>query len=143
VVLFTTTCKKTDNSNEDPGSLPDVELKTKVVVSGLTLPWEMVYGPDNFIWFTEKAGKISRLNPSTGQITPLLTISEVRTNGEGGLLGMVLHPDFTDNPYVYVIYGYGSTYKAKVVRYTYSGGNLTGPLVLLDQIPAASMAHAC
>jgi len=82
VVLFATTCKKNDDdSNGDPGTLPDVELKSTVVVSGLTLPWEMVYGPDNFIWFTEKAGKISRLNPSTGQVTPLLTISEVRTNG--------------------------------------------------------------
>jgi aldose sugar dehydrogenase len=90
VVIFTTTCKKTDNGNENQGTLPGVELKAKVVVSGLTLPWEMVYGPDNFIWFTEKAGKISRLNPSTGQIIPLLTISEVRTNGEGGLLGMAL-----------------------------------------------------
>ncbi|WP_293310054.1 PQQ-dependent sugar dehydrogenase [Pedobacter sp. UBA5917] len=139
VVMIATTCKKTDDGNEDPGTLPDVELKAKVVVSGLNLPWDMVYGPDNFIWFTEKAGKISRLNPSTGQITPLLTISEVRTNGEGGLLGMALHPDFTSNPYVYVVYGYGNTYRAKVVRYTYGGGNLGSPLVLLDQIPAASI----
>jgi len=140
VVLCITTCKKNgDDGNEDPGTLPDVELKAKVLVSGLSLPWEMVYGPDNFIWFTEKAGKISRLNPATGQVIALLTISEVRTNGEGGLLGMALHPDFSSNPYVYVVYGYGSTYKAKVVRYTYAGGNLASPQVLLDQIPAASI----
>ena len=140
VMLFVTNCKKNGgDDNDDPGTLPDVELKSKVVVSGLNLPWEMVYGPDNFIWFTEKAGKISRLNPTNGQVTPLLTITEVRTNGEGGLLGMTLHPDFTSNPYVYVVYGYGSTYKAKIVRYTYSGGNLISPQVLLDQIPAASI----
>ncbi|MDQ0639759.1 glucose/arabinose dehydrogenase [Pedobacter sp. W3I1] len=140
VMLFVTNCKKNgSDDNDDPGTLPDVELKSKVVVSGLSFPWEMVYGPDNFIWFTEKAGKISRLNPSNGQVIPLLTITDVRTNGEGGLLGMTLHPDFTSNPYVYVIYGYGSTYKAKVVRYTYGGGNLTSPQVLLDQIPAASI----
>lgn len=140
VVLCITTCKKNgDNGNEETGDLPDVELNAKVLVSGLTLPWEMVYGADNFIWFTEKTGKISRLNPATGQITPLLTITEVRSNGEAGLLGMVLHPDFTANPYVYVVYGYGTTYKAKVVRYTYAGGNLASPQVLLDQIPAASI----
>ena len=145
VVLLTTTCKKNgdnnneNNNNEDPGDLPDVELKAKVIASGLSLPWEMVYGPDNYIWFTENAGKISRLNPTTGQVSLLLAISGVRTNGEGGLLGMTLHPDFTSNPYVYVVYGYDSPYKAKVVRYTYSGSSLTSPLVLLDQIPAASI----
>ncbi|MFD2581020.1 PQQ-dependent sugar dehydrogenase [Pedobacter vanadiisoli] len=139
VVLFITTCKKSGDGGQDPGNLPDVELKAKVIASGLSLPWEIIYGPDHFIWFTEKAGKISRLNPSTGQVTPLLTISEVRINGEGGLLGMALHPDFAVNPFVYLIYGYGNTYKAKVVRYTYAGGNLTSPLVLLDQIPAASI----
>ena len=138
VLLFATNCKKNqnDNGSED---LPDVELKSKIVVSGLNLPWEMVYGPDNFIWFTEKSGKISRLNPATGQIVPLLSIADVRTNGEGGLLGMTLHPDFSSNPYVYVVYGYGSTYKAKVVRYTYASGALGSARILLDQIPAASI----
>jgi hypothetical protein len=37
----------------------------------------MVYGPDNFIWFTEKVGKISRLNPSTGQISSLLAMKTI------------------------------------------------------------------
>jgi glucose/arabinose dehydrogenase len=128
--------KSTEPENE---ILPDVELKTKIIASGLTLPWEMVYGPDNMIWFTEKTGKISRLNPQTGAITPLLTISDVRVNGEGGLLGMALHPDFSANPYVYVVYDYGTTYKGKVMRYTYSNGSLSSPKLLLDQIPASSI----
>lgn len=139
VILFTATCKKNNSGNEDPVTLPDVELQTKVLVSGLTLPWEIVYGPDNFIWFTEKAGKISRLNPATGQVNTLLVIPDVRVNGEGGLLGMALHPDFATNPYVYVVYDYGSTYKAKVVRYNYANGSLSSPQILLDQIPASSI----
>jgi len=137
IAVLAISCRK--NNNDGTGNLPDVDLKSKVIASGLSLPWEIIYGPDNFIWFTEKAGKISRLNPSTGQISSLLTISEVRVNGEGGLLGMVLHPDFSSNPYVYVVYGYGSTYRAKVVRYTYSGGNLGSPQTLIDQIPGSSI----
>jgi len=138
-VLLTATCKKNTSGNNEPGTLPDAELKTKVLASGLSFPWEIVYGPDNFIWFTEKAGKISRLNPANGQLNTVFTIPDVRVNGEGGLLGMALHPDFSANPYVYVIYGYGSTYKAKVVRYTYSGGTLTSQQILLDQIPGSSI----
>ncbi|RYD80256.1 MAG: PQQ-dependent sugar dehydrogenase [Sphingobacteriales bacterium] len=139
VVLFLfTTCKKNKSDGNDTGNLPDVELKNRVVVSGLRFPWGMVYGPDNFIWFTERGGKISRLNPANGQISPLLTISEVRENGEGGLLGIALNPDFSTNPWVYVAYNYGSSYKEKIVRYTYTGGALTNPLAILDNIGAAS-----
>jgi len=139
VVLFFNSCKKNNTNTDDDGNLPDVELKTRVVASGLSLPWEIIYGPDNFIWFTEKSGKISRLNPQTGTISPLLTIADVRVNGEGGLLGMALHPQFSANPYVYVVYGYGTDNKAKVVRYSYSNATLASPVIILDQIPAASI----
>jgi len=138
VLLLFTTCKKNGNSDNDNGNLPDVELKNRVVVSGLRFPWGMVYGPDNFIWFTERGGKISRLNPSNGQISPLLTISEVRENGEGGLLGIALNPDFSTNPWVYVAYNYGSSYKEKIVRYTYTGGALTSPVTIIDNVGASS-----
>ena len=139
VLFLLNSCKKNDSEVNGEENLPDVELKTKVLASGLTLPWEIVYGSDNHIWFTEKSGKISRLNVQSGVVMPLLTISEVRVNGEGGLLGMTLHPNFLANPYVYIVYNYGTTYKAKVVRYTYTSGALNSPLVLLDQIPAASI----
>lgn len=137
LMLFITNCKK--KSTEPSETLPDVELKSKVILSNLTNPWEIIYGPDNLIWFTEKTGKISRLNPSNGQVTTLHTIADVRVNGEGGLLGMVLHPDFVNNPYVYVVYDYGTTYKEKVVRYSYANNALNNPIILIDQIPASSI----
>ncbi|MFC4141998.1 PQQ-dependent sugar dehydrogenase [Pedobacter mendelii] len=138
VLLMCTSCKKNKSDDGDTGNLPDVELKNRVAISGLRFPWGMVYGSDNFIWFTERGGKISRLNPATGQIVPLLTISEVRENGEGGLLGIALNPDFTTNAWVFVAYNYGSSYKEKIVRYTYSGGILNNPLTIIDNIGASS-----
>jgi glucose/arabinose dehydrogenase len=116
---------------------------TTVTVSalstGLQVPWELVWGPDNFIWMTERGGRISRVNPSTGAVTPLITLADVATSSEGGLLGMVLHPDFTTSPYVYVVYNYNDNgYKEKLVRLTYANGTLGAPLVLLGNIPAVS-----
>ncbi|TKC06767.1 PQQ-dependent sugar dehydrogenase [Pedobacter polaris] len=138
LVLFFASCKK-NSDKKDTDDLSDVVLKSRVVVSNLSNPWEIIYGPDNFIWVTEKAGKISRINPENGQTTLLLTIGDVRVNGEGGLLGMVLHPDFGNSPFVYVVYDYGTSYKAKVVRYSYNNGSLINPQILIDQIPAASI----
>ena len=117
------------------------KLKDSVIASNLNFPWEILWGPDNHIWMTERGGKISRLNPTTGAITPLLTINEVESNGEGGLLGMALHPQFPATPHVFVVYNYdsGSGYKEKVVRYTYNGTTLSDPIVIIDNIDASNI----
>jgi len=114
-------------------------------VKNLSYPWELVWGPDNFIWMTERGGRISRVNPVTGIVTSLISIPDVVSNGEGGLLGMVLHPDFSHNPYVFVSYNYNGSegYREKVVRYSYNGKSLVNPLVLLDGIQASFIHNGC
>jgi len=138
VPLFTTLyCKRSDKSTPSGSA----DIKDSVLVSGLNFPWEILWGPDNFIWMTERGGKISRVNPETGEVIPVLTISEVVSNGEGGLLGMVLSPDFSTNSQLFVVYDYnnGSNYREKVVRYTYNGSTLTSPVVIIDDIHAANI----
>lgn len=139
ILIFLSGCKK-NKSGDDGTEPPDTELKTEVLTQSLSFPWELVYGPDNYIWFTERGGKISRLNPMNGVITLVHTLTEVNSIGEGGLLGMALHPQFSTNPYVYLVYDYGTgnNYRGKVVRFTFNNGTLQTPLVLLDGIPAAS-----
>ena len=115
------------------------------LATNLNVPWELIWGPDNFIWMTERGGRISRVNPTTGQVLPLITVPDVVTSSEGGLLGMALHPDFAASPYVYIVYNYNDNgYKEKLVRYTYSAagtGSLSNPTVLLGGITANS-THA-
>ena len=112
------------------------------VATNLEVVWELVWGPDNFIWMTERYGRISRVNPATGQVLPLLTLPDVTPVGESGLLGMALHPQFAASPFVYVVYNYtdAGTLKEKLVRYTYSAtaGTLSAPLVLLGNIVATT-----
>ncbi len=133
-------CKKNGSKpNEEPPGA--VEIKDSIVASNLIYPWEILWGPDNHIWFTERGGRISRLNPSSGAVTPVITINEVESTGEGGLLGMVLHPNFSSSPHVFVVYNYdsGSDYKEKVVRYTYNGTTLSSPFTIIDNIKASNI----
>lgn len=142
LLILVSSCKKGKSSGqEEEKPLPDVELKTREVATGFSHIWEMVYGPDQQLWVTERGGKISRVNPQTGAVTLLLNVPEVVSDGEGGLLGMAVNPQFSVNPWVFIVYNYnsGSGYKEKVVRYNYTGGTLNTPVVLLDQIPAASI----
>ncbi len=142
VLVVCTQCKKKDTTTPvTPGS---VTIKDSVIATGLNFPWEILWGSDNFIWMTERGGKISRINPATGSVTLLHTISEVVATGEGGLLGMVLHPNFSTTPHVFVAYNYNSGgYKEKIVRFTYSGTALTSPVTIIENIAAASIHNGC
>lgn len=78
ITLFITCCdKKKDKSNNATAAT----LKDTVLTSQLNHPWEILWGPDNFIWMTERNGKISRVNPATGAVIPLLTLTEVTAQG--------------------------------------------------------------
>ncbi|HXI01264.1 MAG TPA: PQQ-dependent sugar dehydrogenase [Sphingobacteriaceae bacterium] len=134
-------CKKKLNSVANNPSVNDAELATNVITDKLSLPWEIIWGPDNMLWITEKGGRVSRVNPADGQISSVITISDVKSMGEGGLLGMVLHPDFNITPQVFVVYNYdkSGSYTEKVVRYNYTGGTLINPVVIIDNIPAANI----
>ena len=123
-------------------SVGPTTVTASALTSSLNHVWELVWGPDNFIWMTERTGRISRVNPASGQVLPLLAVPDVTPVGESGLLGMVLHPDFATSPYVYVVYNYtdAGALKEKVVRFTYSAAanSLTAPLVLLGNIVATT-----
>jgi glucose/arabinose dehydrogenase len=127
-------CKKKDA--EINGSLSQ---SPRVIKEGLQYPWEIIWGDDNRIWMTEKIGRISRIDPANGNTEFSFMIDEVHAMGEGGLLGMALHPKFASNGFLYVVYNYESSdgYKEKLVRYTYINNTLANPAVLLDGIPAA------
>ncbi|MDP6909336.1 MAG: PQQ-dependent sugar dehydrogenase, partial [Flavobacteriales bacterium] len=61
--------------------------------NGIDIPWEIQWGPDDYIWMTERYGRVSRLNPETGVRTTILDLtSTVYDVSEAGLLGLQLHP---------------------------------------------------
>jgi PQQ-dependent dehydrogenase (s-GDH family) len=121
---------------------------SRVVTTDLAGPWEVAWGPDGFLWITERVGKrITRVNPADGSKTVAVTIDEVyQTLAQDGLLGMALHPDLLKGKgtdYVYVAYTYdgdpgsGVNLRMKIRRYTYEPGvqRLSNPLDILTGLP--------
>ncbi|MBC7744038.1 MAG: PQQ-dependent sugar dehydrogenase [Flavobacterium sp.] len=143
IALFSFNCKKSKPTQQIP--ISDAQIQVGVLTSGLSHPWELLWGPDNFLWVTERDGKVSRIDPKTGNLTLVANINDVVSRGEGGLLGMALHPDFSTVPEVYVAYNYlkESSYTEKIVKYTYNGTTLSNPIVLLDNIAANTFHNGC
>ena len=114
---------------------------TRIIKNNLNFPWEILWGKDDFIWMTERGGKISKVNPKTGDVVFSATLPEVVSNGEGGLLGMVQHPDFLSNGFLYVVFNYnkGNTYTEKVVQYKFINNSLQTVATIIDNIPAAGI----
>ncbi|MDB5263273.1 MAG: quinoprotein glucose dehydrogenase [Adhaeribacter sp.] len=117
--------------------LDSTKVGTSTIIANLNVPWDIIWGPDNWIWYTEQSGTVSKVNPATGEKILLLTIPDVYRDRTLGLLCMALHPNFKKQPFVFLNYTYKQDAKlmSRWVRYTYNGDILTSPLVLLE-VPA-------
>jgi glucose/arabinose dehydrogenase len=129
-----------DSATAGSSQPPNAELAADVVATGLDTVWELAWGPDGFIWMTERGGRVSRVNPQTGAVSVVgqIAVSEI---GEGGLMGLALHPDFAMQPWVYLAHTYNASggVRNRVVRSRFDGTTLGTPEVLLADIPGSSI----
>ncbi|MDD3679849.1 MAG: PQQ-dependent sugar dehydrogenase, partial [Candidatus Shapirobacteria bacterium] len=118
---------------------PDEEgSRFTVIAEGLETPWSIVFLPDKSILVTERPGRVRLIDTSDNlQQEPIITINNVTEIGEGGLLGITLHPDFITNGYVYLYYTYsgnGNDTLNRVVRMTYQNGQLGNEQTIINNI---------
>lgn len=139
--IFSYSCSRCSSKIQTIGTdgWPTDSIRT--VKNGLNFPWEILWGKDDHIWMTERGGKISKIDPKTGDVVFSSTLPEVVSNNEGGLLGMVQHPDFLTNGLFYVVYDYnsGSNYREKMVQMKFTNGNIQPVTTLIENIPASNI----
>lgn len=106
------------------------EIDIEIIAQNLNVPWEIAFLPDSSILITERDGYLIHL-PSKKS----LAIDNVNQSGEGGLLGMALHPNFIENNYLYL---YMTTNNDnRVVRYIYSEHELVEDKIIIKDIEKA------
>lgn len=76
----------------------------KVLTDDLEKPWGLTSMPDGRLMITQKAGTM-RIASLSGEISaPITGIPKVNAEGQGGLLGVRLDPDFEQNRMVYWVF---------------------------------------
>ncbi len=118
----------------------------RVVKDSVFIPWEIIYGPDGKIWMDQKNGYVCTVDPVSGTTDTLYHQANTAIQGEGGMTGMQLDPDFPNTPYIYIAYEYKpdtAHYFERVSRYSYDGSTLTGETVLIDSITGATYHNGC
>ncbi len=93
-------CTLVEEGFGNPGT---VNIQVEEVASGLEVPWGIAFLPDGEMLVTERAGRIRLVQDDELYPSPIATIN-VTDSGEGGLLGIAAHPDFTNNRLFYVYY---------------------------------------
>lgn len=108
----------------------------EVIADTLQIPWDIAFLPNGEILVTERPGTLLKI----GKNKTAIPIEGVRHLGEGGLLGLALHPDFSQNHwlYLYLTTETEGGLMNRVERYRLLGNKLFERTIIIDRIPGAS-----
>lgn len=118
-----------------------VRFRVETMTSGLSFPWALAFAPDGRLFVTERPGRVRIVDLAARTMSVALTLDDVFAQGEAGGLGLALDPNFAQTRLVYVYYSARVSGGAvnRIVRYREVGGQLGERVVLLDNIPAATI----
>ncbi len=138
--LDSTIFKNPNSVNNNKNDLEPSDLPlTSPIAQNLEIPWALAFLPDNGILFTERPGRV-RLIDSKGNLQkdPIYIVPDVKTEGEGGLMGIAVDPDYNKNHFIYLCYTYDSQKTLnRVVRYIFNGKIFKIDKTIVDTIPGA------
>ncbi|HEY5619287.1 MAG TPA: PQQ-dependent sugar dehydrogenase [Vicinamibacterales bacterium] len=119
-----------------------VRFTANTVATNLEIPWSMAFAPDGRLFVTERPGRVRILDLASRSSELALTLDDVYAEGEAGLLGLALDPEFAQSRLVYLYYSarlQSGGRVNRVVRYREAGSRLGERAVLLDNIPAGQI----
>ena len=100
----------------------------EVTIGGLGFPTNVEFAPDGRVFITEKGGKVRVFDSvdDTQPDTPVDLSTQVMDFWDRGLLGLALHPNFPQTPYIYVAYAYDAPLGQQAPVWHDNCGDATG-----------------
>ena len=79
-------------------------IRVSVVTKDLSHPWAIAFLPNGDMLITERDGRLRVVSGGVLDPEPIAGVPDVRTDGNGGLMDVALHPEFAENGLVYLTY---------------------------------------
>jgi glucose/arabinose dehydrogenase len=117
-----------------------VGVRVEAWIENLEIPWSLVFLRGDRALVSERPGRIRLVKDGKLLSQPYAEV-EVASNGEGGLMGLALHPEFSSKPYVYAMHTYrkeGQPFN-RVVRFRDAGDKGIFDSVIIDRIPGGRL----
>lgn len=118
----------------------ELPYRTEVVADQLDVPWALDIAADGRLFFTERPGRVRVIQAGKLLEQPLISFpAPFVSEGEGGLLGLVLDPQFARNHFLYVYHTYqdGQQTYNRVLRLREQNNRAEVDRVLIDKIPGS------
>lgn len=163
MVAFTMVACASDNMNESEELLPisdgqyfplpanltnvvesqDQRYVVQQVVSGLGVIWGMAFLPDGTVLLNERSGTMRVVKNGVLQPEPVRGVPDVYARGQGGLMDIVLHPDYANNGWIYLSYSEpgGQGGHTAIMRARYRDNELVDKQVLFRGVPYTNRGH--
>ena len=121
-------------------------VKLDTVVKDVKVPWGIAFLPGGGILVTERSGKLYK-KMGKNKLDTIAGLPPVLAEGQGGLLDIVLHPQFIKNKFIYLSY---SAYKktdsgilstTAVMRAVLEGNHLANQKIIFEALPYSKTRH--
>ncbi|MDH3653529.1 MAG: PQQ-dependent sugar dehydrogenase [Myxococcales bacterium] len=129
------------------GGNTSVDLVVTPFISGLTKPWDIAWLPNGTVLVTERSGPLNVYVDGVDSPSFAIAPTDLVANGEGGMLGLEVDPDFANNGYVYVCMASdaGTATDVRLVRYelqTPNGDSVVDRTDIVTGMPYSSGRHS-
>jgi glucose/arabinose dehydrogenase len=121
-----------------------VDWKLEEIATNLIVPWSIVFPDLTRILVSQRTGEIVQIVNGKVDPNPLIYFP-VSSNGEEGLMGLSLDPNYNTNRWMYACFAYDveGSLRVKVVKLFDQESSLTEVGTVIDQIPAAKFHAGC
>jgi len=129
-----------------------IDIGVENWITGLEAPWSLVFLPDGRALVSERPGRVRLIRDGQLAPEPYAVFETTRgasgvgdfflnlfARGEGGLMGLAVHPDFPKAPYIYAMYTWRgqSGVRNRIVRLRDHGDYGTFDKIILGGVPGA------
>ncbi|NBC83144.1 MAG: PQQ-dependent sugar dehydrogenase [Bacteroidetes bacterium] len=136
---------ESDASDQSNQIYDEPEFWVETMVTGLEIPWGLEFLPNGDMLIAERNGTLSRYT-SDGKLIQISGLPPVRDRGQGGLMDLQLHPDYSENGWLYISYSYfddenSGNSNTAIIRARLDSDQLTHIETLYRGKPALSTSH--
>lgn len=131
-----------ENVKEKVVTSTEIPYDTEVIAQNLIIPWAIAITNEDKLYVTERSGTIRVIEEGERLPEPLITFGPpFASQGEGGLMGIALDPNFSQNHFIYVMHTYREDNQIfnRVVRLVEQNNRASVDKTLIDKIPGGQI----
>ncbi len=138
VAMLTVACS--NKEAETRAQMPELQadVTPELIFSDVRIPWSMAWLPNGDMLVAERGGSLLRVRDGE-LISKIEGVPEVFARGQGGLLDVVLHPDYEENGWIYISYsspeGEEQGANTSIIRAKLTGNALTDKEIIYEATP--------